>query len=489
MGTLTTPAPGPRPEVGHRDGPQPRHEQIAGYLAVGALALVAVKPLLDIGEKDAGGGIDLGVVLTAVGAALMIAAYGLVALGARRLPPRPLLLVAGALALLLVSSAVSYLLVGARGDLLDLFDVRRYPIYGAHLEPRSAIPAEALRLVVGFAPIALLGLLLMRRSLISSRRLVLVTGVVLAGAIVHCVLAWLQVAGVIPYSFYFELANWQKIGRASGGYYHPMSLGRLLIFSVFLIYVLGDRLRVPAAVRYALIGLFVATGAVSLHRFTILCLIVIVAAFEARRVRGLIASRRAGGRVDRRSALLVGGAVAAVAAVAGGLWGGAIWERVRVALTEVGSLDVRSDTFMHGRGAIWNDVADILGRSSADVWLFGFGYEPWDMHNDLIRVMIIWGVTGLVLVGAILVGLYRLARAQLGPSGRLPLLVLFATLLIFGLTQKPLAYPYFLWLFFLGMLAVLAVDAESHAETDDDTRPGSSLRSDDSGSVASGGPT
>ncbi|PWR08649.1 hypothetical protein DKT68_14705 [Micromonospora acroterricola] len=463
--------------------PTSRHERTATHLATAALALVAVKPLLDIGEKDAGGGIDLGVVLTAIGAALMIAAFGLVALGARRMPPRPLLLMAGGLALLLVMSAVSYLLVGARDDLLDLFNVRRYPIYGAHVEPTQAIPAEALRLIVGFAPIALLGLMLMRRSFISSRRIALVAGVVLLGAVVHCVLAWLQVAGVIPYSFYFELANWQKIGRASGGYYHPMSLGRLLIFSVFLIYVLKDRLWVPAAVRYALVGLFVATGAVSLHRFTIVCLVVIVAAFEARRVRDLIASRRAGGRVDRRSALLGGGAVAAVAAVVGGLWGGAIWERVRVALTEVGSLDVRSDTFMHGRGAIWNDVADILGRSSLDVWLFGFGYEPWDMHNDWLRVMVIWGLVGVVLTGAILVGLYRVVRASVGRSGRLALVVLFATLVIFGLTQKPLAYPYFLWLFFLGAMAVLAVDADA----DDGDRPERAVARPEGESVAGDG--
>ncbi|MEH1165416.1 hypothetical protein V6V47_08525 [Micromonospora sp. CPCC 205539] len=486
MGILTTPARGPRPEAGHGDVLTPRHERIASHLVTAALALVAVKPLLDIGEKDAGGGVDLGVVLTAIGAALMIAAYGLVALGARRLPPRPLLLMAGGLALLLVMSAVSYLLIGARADLLDLFDVRRYPIYGTHLEPTRAIPAEALRLIVGFAPIALLGLMLVRRGFISTRRLVLVTGVVLLGAIVHCVLAWLQVAGVIPYSFYFELANWQKIGRPSGGYYHPMSLGRLLIFSVFLVYVLKDRLRVPAAVRYALIGLFVATGAVSLHRFTLICLVIIVAAFEARRVRDLIASRRAGTRVNRRAALLVSGAVVVVAAVAGGLWGGAIWERVRVAFTEVGSLDVRSDTFMHGRGAIWNDVAEILGRSSLDVWLFGFGYEPWDMHNDLIRVMVIWGVVGVVLTAAILVGLYRLVRAQTGRSGRLPLLVLFATLVIFGLTQKPLAYPYFLWLFFLGVLAVLAVDVETG---EGDQPEPAAERPADNESVVAGGTT
>ncbi|MFG1887594.1 hypothetical protein ACGFIR_06945 [Micromonospora sp. NPDC049051] len=456
MEMLTTPE--RRPPFPRRDpaAPVPRHEQVARHLATAALVLVAVKPLLDIGEKDAGGGFDLGVLLTALGALCMVTALAVVAVGARHLPPRPLLLIAGGLTLLLVLSAVSYLAAPARGELLNLFDVRRYSIYGPPQEPGSAIPAEAMRLVVGFAPIALLGLMFMRRDWFPVRRLALVAGVVIAGTVVHCVLAWLQVAGVIPYSFHFELANWEKIGRASGGYYHPMSLGRLLMFSVFLIYVLGDRLKVPAAVRYALIGLFVATGVVSLHRFTILCLGMIVAVFEVRRLFGMVRARRTG-RTNRGAVLAVAAAVAAVGAVAGTLWGGAIWRRAEVTLTEVGSLDVRSDTFMHGRGAIWNDLAEILGRAPWDVRLLGFGYEPWDMHNDMLRVLVVWGVVGVVVTVAVLVGLHRFVRARTDRSGRLALALLFVTIVVFGLTQKPLAYPYFLWLFFFGQMVILAV--------------------------------
>ncbi|MFG3710304.1 hypothetical protein [Micromonospora sp. NPDC047730] len=463
METLTTPERRPPLRRGHRAAPPARHEQVARFLATAALVLVAVKPLLDIGEKDAGGGFDLGVLLTALGAACMVVALGVVAIGARRLPPRSILLVAGGLTLLLVLSAVSYLAVPAREDLLNLFDVRRYSIYGPPQEATSAIPAEAMRLVVGFAPIALLGLMLMRRDWFPVRVLGLVAGAVVAGAVVHCLLAWLQVAGLFPYSFYFELANWEKIGRASGGYYHPMSLGRLLMFSVFLVYALGDRLRVPTLVRYALIGLFVATGVVSLHRFTILCLGLIVAAFETRRLFGMVAARRSGG-TNRRAAVAVGGALAVVGTVVGVLWGGAIWRRAEVTLTEVGSLDVRSDTFMHGRGAIWNDVAEILGRSPVDVWLFGFGYEPWDMHNDLLRVLVIWGIVGVVVTGAVIVGLYRTVRGRIDRSGRVALALLFVTLVVFGLTQKPLAYPYFLWLFFFGQMVVLAVDGKNPGE-------------------------
>ncbi|MCW3815476.1 hypothetical protein ONA91_13535 [Micromonospora sp. DR5-3] len=455
METLTHPARDPAPATVPPGTLASRIERLARLAVIGALALIAVKPLFDLGESKAGDSVDLGVITTVVGALLMLAALAAAVLAGRRLPARALLFMLVALVAMLVISGIAYLAAPARADLLALFDVRRYSIYGPHLEPTSAIPAEALRLVVGFAPLALLGLMLLQRDWIPQRWLALVAGVVVAGAVVHCVLAWLQVAGVIPYSFYFELPG-QKIGRASGGYYHPMSLGRLLMFAVFMIYVLGPRLRVRTAVRYALIALFVATGIVSLHRFTIVCLAVIVAAFEARRLRGWRA-----GAARRRLPLAVVGGAAVVVGLAGALSSATIRNKARVTLTEVGSLDVRSDTFMHGRGAIWNDVAEILHRSPFDVWLFGFGYEPWDMHNDWLRVLVIWGVVGVGLTLAVLVGLYRLVGARISRAGRLPLVVLFATLVLFGLTQKPLAYPYFLWLFVFGLLLILSVDQET----------------------------
>lgn len=450
METLTHPARDSASGAVPSGVPASRAERLAHRAVAGALALIAVKPLLDMGESKAGDHLDIGVVSTLLGAVLMLGALALAVYASRRLPARPLLFMLVALVALLVLSGIDYLAVPAREDLLALFDVRRYSIYGPHLEPTGAIAAEALRLVVGFAPLALLGLVLLWPAAIPQRQLALVVGVVVAGAVAHCVLAWLQVAGVIPYSFYFELPG-QKIGRASGGYYHPMSLGRLLMFAVFMIYVLGDRLRLRGALRYALIAIFVATGIVSLHRFTIVCLAVIVAAFETRRLRG----RR--GVTRRRLPLALAGAVVA-AGVAAALSSAAVRNKARVTLTEVGSLDVRSDTFMHGRGAIWNDVARILHHSSTDVWLFGFGYEPWDMHNDWLRVLVIWGVVGVISTIALLVGLYRLVRSQLDPAGRLPLAVLYAMLVLFGLTQKPLAYPYFLWLFVFGLVLLLSTD-------------------------------
>jgi O-antigen ligase len=101
-----------------------------------------------------------------------------------------------------------------------------------------------------------------------------------------------------------------------------------------------------------------------------------------------------------------------------------------------------------------------------DVWLLGFGYEPWDMHNDLLRVLVVWGIVGVAVTCAVVVGLHRFLRNRIDRSGRLALALLLVTLVVFGLTQKPLAYPYFLWLFFFGQMVVLAVHGE---RTSDET--------------------
>lgn len=451
METLTGPILPLRSSSGRGRAPESRTERVARLLAYSSLVLVAIKPLLDIGESSAAAGLDVGVVSSALGAVLMTSAYGLILADSRQLPPSALLVALAAVLAMLVMSCLSYVLVPVRSDLLAMFNVRRYAIYGPHLEPASAIPTEAMRLIVGFAPIALLGLVLARRSWFSVHRLSVVMYILMAGAAVHCVLAWLQVADVIPYSFYFELPG-QEIGRASGGYYHPMSLGRLLIFSVFLLYLFGNRPGWRSGLRYALVGIFVATGLISLHRFTIICLIVVVVVFETRRMgamRGWMRSRRAG--------ILVGAGAIVVVGLVTALWGGAIWNRSVTALTVVGSLNVHDDTFMHGRGAIWNDLAGILGKSPLDVWLLGFGYEPWDMHNDLLRLLVIWGLVGVASSAVMLWVIYRCVRACTSATARRPLILLYSVVVLFGLTQKPLGYPYFLWLFFLSQMFIMAL--------------------------------
>lgn len=432
-----------------------RREQVAWFAVMIAMVLIALKPLFDIlSEKAAADVIDLGVVLTVAGAFAMGVAFALTAADLRRLP-RALVIPIIAIGVVALLSVFAYAAKSGRADLLALFDDRRTSIYGGYVSPNSGILTEALRMITGFAPLLLIAVMVRRQAWFPVSLLRLVAGVVLAGALVHSVIAWLQVAGVVPYSFFFQLPQ-GFIGRASGGYYHPMSLGRVLIFAVLMLYILRDHLPLNRVARYALIVLFTATGAVSLHRLTLVCLAIIVAAFEVPRLGQLVRAAR-GGAVSRRTVGVTSAVVLVVAGFAAWQWGASIWERVVVTFTEVGSLDFRSDEFMHGRGAIWGDVIEVFGKATPDVWLFGFGYEPWDMHNDLIRIAVTWGAVGVVAVLAAFVGLFRFTARQCDRSGRYMLVVLYLTMFVFGLTQKPSSYPYFVWLFLFCHLLILAV--------------------------------
>ncbi len=437
--------------------PPTRHrgEQVAWYAVMTAMALIALKPLFDIlSEKAAADVIDLGVVLTVAGALAMGVAFALADVDLRRLP-RALVIAILAIGVVALLSVFAYAATSGRAELLALFDDRRTSIYGGYVSPDSGILTEALRMVTGFAPLLLIAVMVRRQVWFPVSLLRLVAAVVIAGALVHSVIAWLQVAGVVPYSFFFQLPQ-GFIGRASGGYYHPMSLGRVLIFAVLMLYILRDHLPLTRVARYALIGLFTATGAVSLHRLTLVCLAIIIAAFEVPRLGRLVQAAR-GAAISRRTVGVTSAVVLVVAGFAAWLWGAAIWSRVVVTFTEVGSLDFRSDDFMHGRGAIWGDVIEVFGKATPDVWLFGFGYEPWDMHNDLIRIAVTWGAVGVVAVLAAFVGLFRFTARRCDRSGRYTLVVLYVTMFVFGLTQKPSSYPYFVWLFLFCHLLILAL--------------------------------
>jgi hypothetical protein len=77
------------------------------------------------------------------------------------------------------------------------------------------------------------------------------------------------------------------------------------------------------------------------------------------------------------------------------------------------------------------------------------------MHNDLARIAVVWGATGVILTVAMLVILYRFTRSMISARGRPALAILYLVLLCFGLTQKPTSYPYFMWLFLFCHMLIL----------------------------------
>lgn len=447
-----------RPPPPASDDPA-RSEPIRGitfWSVIASLAFLAAKPLLDIiGEEPGANAIDFGTIVTMIGGAFMVTALLTGLLKAERLP-WSLFLIFAAIATMLLLSAISYLAISSRGELLEPFRHHRTVVFGPFVPPSTGVLREALRLIVSFAPLALIGVMMRYGKAIADRLLRYTVLAIVGAALVHCVIAWLQVLGIVEYSFYFILPD-VYMGRPSGGYQHPMSLGRLLIFCVFMLYAGHERLRLGAVKHYALVAVLFGTTIISTHRLSILCATVVIALFEARRLPALrrLLVLRGHKRFNRRAVAVSIAGAAAVVLVAVAIIGDYVASRVKVMFAAVGSWDVGSDRFLNGRGAVWIDTVRAFGKSSWDIWLFGFGYEPWDMHNDLARVAVVWGAAGVILSVAMLVVLYRFTRSLVSARGRLALTILYLVLLIFGLTQKPTSYPYFMWLFLFCHMLIL----------------------------------
>ncbi|MEU5720714.1 hypothetical protein ABZ783_02670 [Micromonospora sp. NPDC047738] len=422
-------------------------------MVVLAMAVIGVKPFIDVfGAKVPEDTVDAGMVATVIGALLMAGAFVAVAVMSKRLP-RGLTPALAALLLIGLFSVIDLLAVSARDDFLQIFTTTHVrEIFGPYIRPEGGIITAAAQLAVGFAPVALLAVMLVKPEWFSLDRLRWVLLLVVIGTVVHCVIAWLQVAGVVDYTYFFNEPT-GRVGRASGGYFHPASLGRLLIFAVFILYAAGDRLRLSPLARYAVLALLVATSVVSTHRITIVCVLFVIVAFEMRRLPELT---RQISNLPFRTAVWGAVVLVALVIVSAIRWGAYLLDRALFVLTRVGSLNPANDEFLHGRGQIWFRVAEVWQDATPDIWLIGLGYEPWNTHLDPLRVFVVWGFLGIVLMAVVFVNLWRLTRRLVGVEARWMLTVLFALVAVNALTQKPTSYSYFMWLFFLCLMLIVA---------------------------------
>jgi hypothetical protein len=433
---------------------------VAQIMTVLAMAMIGVKPFFDIfGKKVAEDTVDAGMVATVIGAILMVGAFVAAAVTARRV----LTNLAPSLAALLILglfSVISLLLVSVREDFLQVFSTANVvKIFGPYITPENGIVTQAAQLAVGFAPVVLLAVMLSKPEWFDVKLMRWVVLLVVLGAVAHAVIAWLQVAGVVPYTYFFNL--WTgKVGRASGGYFHPASLGRLLIFAVFLLYAAGDRLRLKPLARYGVVALLLATAVVSTHRITILCVAFVIVAFEARRLPELLPQIY---NLPFRTAVWGAGALVVLLVLAAIRWGAYLLDRALFLVTQIGSLNPTHDDFLHGRGQIWFRMAEVWQGAPFDVWLIGLGYEPWNTHSDPLRVFVVWGLVGVVLMTLIFVNLWRVTRRRIAAEARWMLSVLYAVTIVSALTQKPTSYSYFMWLFFLSLILLVAFHPRAEA--------------------------
>ena len=280
----------------------------------------------------------------------------------------------------------------------------------------------------------------------------LAIGVVAAAAVVVAG-GYLQMAGVVPYTWTIGTAT-LSLNRVSGGYEHPGDLARLLLVAHPLALMLLAQSRSWQARVVYLAFLAAAYGVLipSYHRMGWCAVLVQLLIW-------LGLKRRVG-----LAALIVAGVGGAVL-----IHWTFIAELFRTLLFVFQSnTDLTTADFLSGRGHMFLEQGHLSYwlRSGPLVHVFGFGtphleiqglvYEQTDC--DYLRVLVSYGVVGLVLYVATLVwclrqgiGLMREAAAAREPFWRdVGILTVALTLAVamFAVTTYSLNYPILVWMFF-----------------------------------------
>lgn len=436
---------------------------IAGRAALPVLlTLIAIKPLFDIrGETGAIDTLDPGAILTLT-VSCSAAALWLLDLRVRR--PAPIAIAQALILSAFVLLLVTALLADTRRAVFAYFDRSMPVLFGPYIEPAAGITLEIAKFVGSFGIIAAFGPLSSANTPDRVGILRAFLWLFLLSVGVHVVIAWLQLAGVVPYTFFFRFPG-GSIGRASGGYFHPGSLGRLLIFAACLLPI-ARRTGLIARRGFVYVGwtILFATSVISTHRATILTMMFIMG-WE---VWGSLRDRMAAGRLSARDVRLF--VLAAVLTLGMAAWvaldpGHPIRLAADRVLTNLGSLRIGSEAFLRGRGMIWKELFAFWSTAPLSVWILGLGYEPWNSHNDVLRLLLVHGFLGAAMIATALALLVLATLRRVAPHRRRDAWLIAIILLLAATTQKPTAYPYFIWLFVVSLAFIAASGAEPRSES------------------------
>lgn len=378
-------------------------------LADAAVVIVATKPLLDaLSERTREVRFDLGSTWTLLALLLLVVDL----LRSYRVP-------LAAWALRIAASV----LVGV-GVLRGL------------VEQNPTIALEWARVAAGLAPAAILLGAWVRGSLPTVMwrwRLLFAASIGL-----HASVAWLQFFGIVGTTY-----QQAGVGRPSGLFYHPITLGYLLVAVMVFLAVRSARGGMPRWIALLTASVAYVTIIVTTHRTSfivgsfVLVAWALLTALRTRRVRLAVVTAASVGLV----------LAASIGALTFPSWSGTATRAV-AGLSNVitaEDLDLTSDRFLRGRGQRWMNALSLIESGGTAEWLFGFGYEAVDPHSDYIRLPLVHGVLGslVVLIGlaAFWVAVLRLAD---GPS-RWWLIILIAAMALFAVTAKPTSYPSFMW--------------------------------------------
>lgn len=396
------------------------------------LALIATRPVIDLFGHYQGGAINAGGVVGIVTTGLILVRATMRPFRIARLLTIPIVV----WAYLLVSS---FIMVAHQG----------FPEL-----------ASWARLLVGFSPLLLLPALQgvsprNRASMLTRTAIVL-----LLCSLVPVLIAWLQYFGFLEFS-YFDYYLGQRIGRPSGGYFQPNSLGRLMVFDVVIVVMLSwKRVLSPRASAIAITA-YSATALISTHRTSIVSLVAVLAillAFEVIRRSGFRLARVA---LLTFSLVIVTSAIAVFTLVPGIPTADIrLVETVRVIVDSFSTVSTSSlddGDFLRGRARIWQATVTLVAESDVSQQLFGQGYEPLEAHNDTLRVLLMHGLVGLAAYAILLGGVFVWAASKTNLQGRACIVAIYTYLILFGITLHPTGYPFFIWMF----LFVLAFASSS----------------------------
>ena len=394
------------------------------FLAVGLA--IAVRPIIDLFGRYEGSGLNAGGALGLAVAALSTLAL---LLSVRRLRPAGLRASMGYAAIAAIG--VANLVTG--GD------------------PGGTMVSLA-RFLVGYAPLLILIAVTYSDSkpAITEARFRLFLFILTAATAIPVAIAWLQFAGVVPFT-YFDYLDGSNVGRPSGGYHQPNSLGRLLVFLV--LFWMIARLQGIVGTRL-LIGVFVlasATVLITTHRTSLISLVVVLLLASPTL---LVGTRRPTRRlksgifvVTLFTSIWILGALANITLPS------AIEQRLSTTVAVLGSVfsEGESDAgpvSLRGRGEIWHESWEMFATRAPSDKLLGLGAAPREAHNELLNALSVFGLVGIVSLIGIHIAAIQFSASSARRRLRWLIAATVAFYLLFGVTLQPLDYPYFMWLYF-----------------------------------------
>jgi O-antigen ligase len=324
------------------------------------------------------------------------------------------------------------------------------------VDEKHEVLLSVSRFLVGFTPVLLVPLILQQSPVMQRDIVSKFFKVLLAASAAPFVIAWLQFFGLYPFSYYDYIYG-LPFGRPTGGYFQPNSLGRLMVFITILTYIVSYSNKIGNRMKLTIIATAFSTAYISTHRTSILILALVILLFEL--YNFLFPSKVLAFRKFYLFFLflLLGYILATlISDRAQQLISPATTERLHYtteliskSLDHITSYKITDEDYMRGRGLMWQMSLELMQKAPFSTKLTGFGYEPFEPHNDFLRIYVSHGMLGLLSHALVFFVLFVSAWRMVDKFGRTALSVLYLYLFLFSMPLQPTSYPFFMWLFFL----------------------------------------